>query len=223
MVDDEQPAGEHSPYFSDEEDRQYLRERLIFFSDAVVAIAITLLALDLPVPHGKTDTEVWHSFLELLPKEYLNFLVGFAVIAFFWLNHHRFFRGVYVVSPKLLRLNMLWLFFIVVSPFATRLDSEDSAFVLGPVFFAIVIAALALVLTAMAAHAARADLNRPGVPQRSGRSMIVGGLTAAGVFLLSIPVSFIHPSWGRYVWLSLVVVSSVADHLTERRAHAAAR
>ncbi|MFE0026018.1 TMEM175 family protein [Amycolatopsis sp. NPDC059021] len=219
MVQEEPSGGKRSPYFTDEEDRRYLQDRLIFFSDAVVAIAITLLALDLPVPHGKTNAQVWHSFLELLPKEYLNFLVGFAVIAFFWWNHHRFFRGVYVVSPKLLRLNILWLFFIAVSPFATRLDSEDSAFVLGPVFFAVVIAALALVLAAMAAHAARAGLNRPGLPRSATRSVIVGGLTAAGVFLLSIPVSFINPSWGRYVWLSLVVVSSVADHLTERRAH----
>ncbi|MBB4688231.1 putative membrane protein [Amycolatopsis jiangsuensis] len=187
----------------------------------MVAIAMTLLGIDLSLPHGETNAEVWHSFVDLLPKEYLVFLIGFAVIALFWMNHHQLFRRIHVVDPTLRRLNMLWLFLIAVAPFATRLDSVDGGFVLGPVFYAVVIAALALVLTAMSGHASRHGLVRPGTPDRVMRSFVVGGYTAAGVFLISIPVSFVSTSWGRYVWLLMVVASYVTDRFTERRAHPA--
>src|SRR3954452_23319670 len=66
-------------------------ERLVFFSDAVVAIAITLLALELPVPTGDTNAAVWHSLGDHL-GEYLAFLISFAVIGSHWFGHHQLFR-----------------------------------------------------------------------------------------------------------------------------------
>jgi uncharacterized membrane protein len=54
-------------------------ERVIFFSDAVVAIAITLLALGLPLPKGSSNTAVWHSLLAGRDA-YIAFLISFAVI-----------------------------------------------------------------------------------------------------------------------------------------------
>ncbi|MET8161847.1 TMEM175 family protein [Sphaerisporangium sp. NPDC005289] len=207
---------QESPHFTDEEDRRHVRDRLIFFSDAVIAIAMTLLALELPVPTGETDAEVWHSFVELLPEEYLNFVISFGVIAAFWMAHHQFFRKIHVVDTALLRYNLGWLFLVVVVPFATRVNSEG-ALVLGPVLYAIVISAIALLMVLMARHATRAGLLRPGTPPHALRGLLVGAGTAASVFLLSIPVSFASPSWGRYFWLLTIVASRVTRRVFDRR------
>ena len=66
-------------------------ERLLFFSDAVVAIAMTLLALELPVPVGKTASALWASAREGA-GHYLAFVVSFVVIALAWGEHHHVMR-----------------------------------------------------------------------------------------------------------------------------------
>jgi len=65
-------------------------ERLTFFSDAVVAIAITLLAIDLPVPDGGTVSAFWMS-VKHDDGHYAAFLISFAVIAAAWSDHHELF------------------------------------------------------------------------------------------------------------------------------------
>jgi uncharacterized membrane protein len=68
-------------------------ERLTFFSDAVVAIAITLLALELPVPHNGSTTEVLHEMDNHL-MAYVAFFISFAVIGQHWAAHHAVFRWI---------------------------------------------------------------------------------------------------------------------------------
>ena len=73
-------------------------DRLVAFSDAVVAIAITLLALDLPVPAGATMSE----FLSSLGnnyERYVAFLISFVVIAAAWRRYHSVFRYIDRVDP----------------------------------------------------------------------------------------------------------------------------
>ena len=66
-------------------------ERLTFFADAVVAIAITLLALELPAPKGSSTSEVLRSLADN-GYEYSSFVIGFLVVAAHWKAHHRVFR-----------------------------------------------------------------------------------------------------------------------------------
>jgi TMEM175 potassium channel family protein len=68
--------------------RETSAERLMLFSDAVLAIALTLLALELPIPDGKDNAEVLHSAYEYR-WEYFTFLISFMVIATHWRAHHR--------------------------------------------------------------------------------------------------------------------------------------
>lgn len=95
-------------------------ERLVFFSDAVVAIAITLLALDIRV--GPTPTGRLHfSDIGELWKPLLAFVLSFFNIANFWRTHHAFFAHIDKIDERLLWYNMLWLLFIVLFPFSTSL------------------------------------------------------------------------------------------------------
>ena len=95
-------------------------ERLTLFSDAVVAIAITLLAVDLPVPEGDTVSAFWSS-VRRNDGHYAAFLISFFVIAAAWGNHHDVFRYTRHLDPRLRTLNMAWLLTIVLVPFATRM------------------------------------------------------------------------------------------------------
>lgn len=82
-------------------------ERVIFFSDAVVAIAITLLALALPLPASTPSLHITHAttngqLLQALRgdwRDYLAFLVSFLVIGNYWAGHRRIFRYVNRLTP----------------------------------------------------------------------------------------------------------------------------
>lgn len=97
-------------------------ERLILFSDAIVAIAITLLAfsLKLDVPASRHLT-----FGDLIApwKQYLAFILSFINIAGFWQVHHTIFAYVKKMDRKMVGLNMGWLFFIIILPFTTSVLS----------------------------------------------------------------------------------------------------
>ncbi|MFD1467942.1 TMEM175 family protein [Hymenobacter caeli] len=101
-------------------------ERLILFTDAVFAIAITLLAIEIKLPEMEgrpTDDQVWQQLVRLIPK-FIGFLTGFAVIALYWMAHHRIFRFLRNYDGKLLWLNTLFLLFIVLMPFSSGLFSS---------------------------------------------------------------------------------------------------
>ena len=72
-------------------------DRLIFFSDGVFAIAITLLALDLRLPPSDTvttSTELTRAILRTAPR-FVSFFISFQVIGVFWLAHHRIFGAIH--------------------------------------------------------------------------------------------------------------------------------
>jgi uncharacterized membrane protein len=97
-------------------------ERVVFFSDAIVAIAITLLALNLKleIPEGNRV-----SFADLLLpwRNYLAFILSFINIAGFWKTHHNSFVYIYKMDDRMMFFNICWLFLIVALPFATTLVS----------------------------------------------------------------------------------------------------
>jgi uncharacterized membrane protein len=98
-------------------------DRLLFFSDAVMAIAITLLVIDLRVPKMARDlsgTGLGPALLRLWPN-YLGYILSFYVIGNYWLSHHRLFRPVRRYDERLALLNLLFLFFMALLPFSTRL------------------------------------------------------------------------------------------------------
>lgn len=107
-------------------------ERVIFFSDAIVAIAITLLALNLKL-EIPPDHKVTFSDLLLPWRNYLAFFLSFINIAGFWRTHHNAFVYINKMDDRMMFLNICWLFLIVILPFATTLVSTH--FAQTPVIF----------------------------------------------------------------------------------------
>lgn len=100
-------------------------ERVILFTDAVFAIAITLLVIEIKVPelHHPTELQAVNVLLGLIPK-FVGFLLSFFIIAIYWVAHHRIFRFVRRLDNKLLWLNLLFLLSIILMPFTTAYQSE---------------------------------------------------------------------------------------------------
>lgn len=99
----------------------FLIERIAFFSDAVFAIAITLMAIEIHPPHvnkGDTEAVVWEKFKELLP-EFLGLLVSFWLIGSAWLRHHQLFKYVDNFDLGFMAINLWLLFTIILYPFST--------------------------------------------------------------------------------------------------------
>jgi uncharacterized membrane protein len=100
-------------------------ERIVFFSDAVFAIVITLLVLEIKPPHLEelSDANLNRALLALLPK-FIGFVISFLMIGLMWIAHHRMFRFIKDYDAGLLRRNLLLLLFVSFVPFPTALFSE---------------------------------------------------------------------------------------------------
>jgi uncharacterized membrane protein len=103
-------------------------ERIVLFTDAVVAIAITLLVLPL-VDEASQAVGAGESSVEVITRNQpaiFSFLLSFVVIARLWLVHHRLFGGIEVASHALVLWNMAWLLTIVLLPFPTEMVGSYS-------------------------------------------------------------------------------------------------
>jgi uncharacterized membrane protein len=119
--------------------KEFQLERLILFSDAVFAIAITLLVIEIKIPelprNEVTDNHILNKLGHLIPK-FVGFLVSFLLIGLYWVVHHRLFGYVINFTPKLIWLNILFLLFIALMPFSTGFYSEYAGLpIITPVIF----------------------------------------------------------------------------------------
>lgn len=106
--------------------KEFQLERLILFSDAVFAIAITLLVIEIKIPEiheNVSDKALGDALKHLIPK-FVGFVVSFMLIGLYWTLHHRMFGVVINYDRTLLRLNLAFLFFIALMPFSTGFYSE---------------------------------------------------------------------------------------------------
>jgi uncharacterized membrane protein len=109
-----------------EERKKFQLDRIALFTDAVFAIAITLLILELKLPRvewkGNVTENLIHAMWEMT-GEFVGFIISFFVIGSFWIAHHSMFAFVTGFDRKLLMINLLFLLTIVVMPFTTALMS----------------------------------------------------------------------------------------------------
>lgn len=109
-------------------DREHAKlERLTFFSDAVFAIAMTLLVIEVRLPelHAVTERSLAQGLVDLLPN-YIGFIISFLVIGRFWTGHHRLMAMIDAADPALVRANLLLLMAIAFMPFPTAVLSDYS-------------------------------------------------------------------------------------------------
>ncbi len=181
-------------------------ERTIYFSDAVIAIAITLLALELKLPQNLASGELLQHLIGLLPMLY-TFLISFWVIAAYWMAHHRIFNYIRGYDGGLLRINFLFLMWIVLVPFSSSLIGEYGDLQLPFVIYVSHLILASLTLTWLGRHASQnPHLMQPGVDPQAVRRYGTRRLwLMLAVFALAIGVSFFDTGTAEYTLLLLVV------------------
>jgi uncharacterized membrane protein len=177
-------------------------DRMQFFSDAVFAIAMTLLVIDITVPRldDPTDLELWRAILGEWER-FFAYVLSFLVIGLNWMSHHRRFRLIPRYDSGLIRINLLLLLLVAFVPFPTSLISEYGSLVPAVVSYALTVAAIGLVQMWMWSYAFSHKLTSDEVTPELFRYVQRGQLTAPIVFLLSVPIAFLVGGyWPLYFW-----------------------
>jgi uncharacterized membrane protein len=167
-------------------------ERIVFLSDAVFGIALTLLVLEIKVPEllpVASSVQLWERLLELWPNLF-SYILSFAVIGVYWLDHHRLFRHLVYFDSSLISLNFLFLFFIAVSPFSTALLGRYTGLQTAWLVYAFNMIALGVTIWLIWRHAVRAGLVGAAVTPSLAAYISSRMLVIAVVFAFSILVSF---------------------------------
>jgi uncharacterized membrane protein len=186
------------------------RGRLEAFSDAVIAIVMTIMVLELVPPHGATPED-----LAPLWPVFLAYVLSFAILAIYWNNHHHLLQAAKAVSGRVLWANMHLLFWLSLVPFGTAW--------IGDTRFATIPMAIYGVILLMAAVAyyilVRTLIAVPGQADTLAAALAgdFKGRISPVIYAAAIPVAFFAPlvSFALYVFVAAIWI--VPDARIERR------
>lgn len=172
-------------------------ERILFFSDAVFAIVITLLVLEIKVPHvaETSGAALRTELIHLIPK-FTGFICSFFIIGLLWFEHHRIFKYINNYNTGLIWRNLVFLLFITFIPFPTALFSEyawsGTAFLIYTSIFGLAaLAKLWIWSYALKSGLVSADLDKLQASKISRRSLAVPlGCIVCMIFGLIFPIYF---------------------------------
>ena len=189
-------------------------DRFVNFSDAVVAIAITLLVLPLVDTAAKIGSESGSDLIAKNQFEIFIFVLSFAVIGQFWLVHHRMFENAIGYNEQLLWSNFLWLASIVFLPFPTELlasTTKHQVAVYGLYVGTMLVASAALLIEQWIIMA-NPELQAESV---RGTLTVVPAATATVVIAVALVIAVTVPSIG--LWsLLLLFAAKMVDRFMRR-------
>jgi len=184
------------------------RTRLEAFSDAVTAIIITILVLELKVPHGSD----WTALRPLIPP-FLTYVMSFIFLGIYWNNHHHMLHAADGIDGRILWANLHLLFWLSLFPFVTGWMGENNFAPLPTAFygFVILMASLAYMIlqTAIIAHQGPDSRLRRAV----GRD--IKGKISSGLYVTAIPLAFVQPWIAIAIYIFVVMLWLIPDRRIE--------
>jgi uncharacterized membrane protein len=210
---------------SDDDERRlfaFTLERIVFFSDAVFAIAITLLAIELRLPDlppGQTDATFIEALGELWPSVFA-FVISFVVIAAFWVGHYRTFRYIVDADGRLVAINFGLLFCIAILPFPTSIIASQGDLPSAVIVYAVFGLATGTFSTLLWVYPSQvAHLVSPAVTPVIARYVSYRAAVIPIAFAVSIPVALASPYLSWACWFLAVPIQA----LVTRRFRASGR
>jgi uncharacterized membrane protein len=192
-------------------------DRLVLFTDAVVAIAVTLLILplvDVVTESKAAGDDAVHVITDHQAQIY-SFLLSFVVIARFWLAHHRVFEHVRAYNTRLIQLNMLWLLTVVVLPFPTEIIGAYNSSRFTASLYIGTILALSICQTAMTLlirnHQELEQTDNPVTAQE-----LTGSITVTGLLAVAFALAALVPGVTFYA-LFLLFLSPIVTTVWEKQ------
>ena len=220
MAGDASPAPEIDPFTQ----RRFVRgagpgfDRAVFFTDAVYAIAMTLIVVGLEpptLPSGRTDSvsAMW-SALGDMSGSIVMFFVTFVVIGQYWIANHRFTEALEAIDSTLVSVNIAYLAMVAFLPFPSALLGDESGNPVAVALFAGCLAVTSLLGWVLLWHARRAGLLTIHPDDGAFRWMSMANLNPVVWFGSSIVVAFnVGPTVAMLWW----ILAIPAGRMIERR------
>lgn len=189
--------------------------RVVGFSDAVFAFAITLLVLKLDLPqvqHELANTQLFKALLDLWPQ-YLSNIISFIVIGMFWVSHHRLLRVVKRFDMTFIWLNLILLMGISFIPFPTDLLGEYGDTRIAVAFYYLTLSfvgILQLVIWMYASYNRRlisTDISKAHIHLYTIRSLMM-----PVIFLYCFLMTYINLKISTFSWLLIFVIPPLFSH-----------
>lgn len=182
------------------------KNRLEAFSDGVIAIIITIMVLELQVPHGDT----LEALLPLIPV-FLSYVLSFIYVGIYWNNHHHLLQTVQQVNGPILWANLHLLFWLSIVPFGTAWLGENHfaaipAAVYGVILFMNGISYLILELQIISSHGPDSLLKRAVGDEWKGKLSII-------LYAIAVLSTF----WSQWIAISIYVAIAIIWFIPDRR------
>ena len=184
-------------------------DRVAYFSDAVFAIAMTLLVVGIGIP-TVTQNELGEALREKQP-EIISFFVSFVVIGNYWLAHHRFYSRLGGITPRLMTINLVYLAAIAFVPFPTALAGKYTDNPISIVMYAITLGVASGLEAVMLVVAHREQLFVRTLPRPVLRYAVGASLVPVLLFFVSIPIALVHTTWALLSWLLIFPLEFLWD------------
>ena len=193
-------------------DRGHDLVRLAGLTDALFAIVLTLLVLELrlPEPAYTSDADLLAGLATLLPVLYAYGLT-FAVGSLHWIAHHRIVAALRHYDRGLLMWNLVFLGTVSGLPFSSAVVGRNGNLFVGWTLYAANIVVIGLVLAQVVQHAIRRRLLREDVSPTTARLLRLRALAAPSVFLLSIPIALLDTTAAELTPLLLFATNAVLN------------
>jgi uncharacterized membrane protein len=183
--------------------------RLEAFSDGVLAIIITIMVLEIKVPHGAD----WAALRPLIPI-FLSYVLSFVYIGIYWNNHHHLLQIVRHVNGRILWANLHLLFWLSLFPFATGWMGENNFAALPVALYGVVLLLAAIayfVLTqALIAHHGQDS------PLAAALGRDLKGKISIGCYVVAILLSAVSPWLACLLYITVAVMWLIPDRRIER-------
>jgi uncharacterized membrane protein len=181
--------------------------RLEAFSDGVIAILITIMVLELRVPHG-TDLAA----LEPLVPVFLTYLLSFVFLGIYWNNHHHLLHATHRISGGVLWANLHLLFWLSLVPFATGWMGENHFAPLPTAIYGAVMLAAAIAYTILL----RTILRNEGQSKlRAAVGRDLKGTISLACYAVAIPAAFLNQWISDALYVTVALIWLVPDRRME--------
>ncbi len=186
------------------------KTRMEAFSDGVVAILITIMVLELKVPHG-TDL---NSLRPLIPV-FLSYVMSFFFLGIYWSNHHHLLQVVQHVSGPVLWANLHLLFWLSLIPFVTGWMGENH-FAPWPVaLYGMILLGAAIAYFILARSLVKLHGKESALAEALGADF--KGKISMVICLVAIPLAFVHPLLACALYVSIALTWLIPDRRIEKK------
>lgn len=187
------------------------KTRMEAFSDGVLAIIITIMVLEMKVPHGAD----WHSLVKLVPV-FVSYILSFIYIGIYWNNHHHMLHSVTKVNGALLWANLHLLFWLSLLPFVTGWMGENHFAALPTALYGVVLLMAAIAYWILSHCFIRHEGKESLIAKALGKD--IKGMASIVIYIIAILLALFVNQWLAGACYALVAIMwLVPDKRIERQ------